>query len=66
MPDKYPAAAYHEDGRMTTVDSEAAAKALGKGWSDKPADIHTDKMRAASGGIGETIVPVQRTRMETI
>lgn len=66
MADKYPVVLYHEDGRHQTVYSDTDAKNLGGGWSDKINDRSLQAMRAASGAIGETIIPVQRTSRESV
>ncbi len=66
MPSEYPAHVYHESGAHQVVHSAEAHKKLGSGWSDKPNDEHLAAIRKASGGVGEVVVPVTRTRAESI
>lgn len=66
MPDQYPAVHYHKSGTSKTVHSAEEAKKLGEGWSDKHSDIHLEHIRRASGGVAEVVVPVTRTRVESI
>lgn len=67
MPDDYPKVVYHEDGRHTVVNNAEQQKGLGQGWSDKfDPEKHAQALRKASGAIGETILPVTRTRAESV
>lgn len=65
MPD-YPTTLYHENGSSRVVGSAAEAKALGAGWSDELNDNAIQAIRKASGAIAETIVPISRTRAESV
>lgn len=67
MPDDYPRVIYHDDGRHAVVSNAEQHKGMGPGWSDKfDAAKHAQALRKASGAIGETIVPVTRTRAESV
>jgi hypothetical protein len=65
MPD-FPAYFYHESGQSRVVASAAEAKGLGAGWSDQINDAAIQTIRKAAGAVAETIVPVSRTRAESI
>ena len=66
MPAEFPAHVYHESGAHQVVHNAQQLKALGDGWTDKPAEHHHAAIRMASGGVSEVIVPVTRTRAESI
>jgi hypothetical protein len=66
MPD-YPMVLYHEDGRHIVVRNQEQQKGLGAGWSEKfDADKHGQALRKAAGAVAETIMPVTRTRAESV
>jgi hypothetical protein len=67
MPDEYPKVLYHDDGRHMVVHSAEQQKGMGQGWSDKyDQDKHGYALRKAAGSIAETILPVTRTRAESV
>jgi hypothetical protein len=63
----YPAVVYHDDGRHTVAQNAEHHKSLGQGWSDKfdPAK-HGQALRKSAGAVAETVLPVTRTRAESV
>jgi hypothetical protein len=63
----YPKVLYHDDGRHMVVNNQEQQKALGQGWSDKhDPEKHGAAMRKQAGAVAETILPVTRTRAESV
>ena len=57
MDKNWPAVAYHEDGNHKVVANADEAKALGKGWGDKPNDNTQRALRKASGAAKTDMQP---------
>jgi len=64
---EYPKTVYHDDGRHAIVTTPESHKQLGPGWTDKyDPEKHAQGLRKAAGAVGETILPVTRTRPESV